>query len=244
MSDKGSSGSPHIQILISCYNEGDRLVSVVEGVARDLKDVEFTHGTWVLDDGSTEWSNRLDDRLKSIGNVSVIHFTPNRGKGGVLNAIFPNMRADAIVVIDADNEYATSDIPAVVEPLIHNKADWVLGSRYGFDRKRPRQYLITYLANRFFNRLFNILSGLDLQDLLSGLFAFRSKMVRGITLDCKRFAFTPELMWKIYRIKKPRIMEVPISYRFRTYAEGKGIKWWEFFTVTWAIVYYRFKRIR
>ena len=232
-----------LQILITVYNEGHKLEQVVSGIIRELADMDFQYHITILNDGSTDWSQAREDRLKAMENVGVKNFTSNRGKGAVLNAIFPELEGGITVVIDADNEYAPSDIRPVIAPLIRNEADWVLGSRYGFKRKRPKQYAMTYLANMFLNGLFNILSGLNLHDLLSGLFAFKSEMIKGVSLRQKRFAFTPELMWKVQRKKQPRWTEVPISYRFRTYKEGKKNEWWEVFTVTWAIIFYRFKRL-
>ena len=230
-----------LQVLITVYNEGKTLEKVVTGVVRELDKTRFMYDIVILNDGSTDWTQARENRLRAMRGVQVISFDHNRGKGAVLNEVLPRLNGEITVVIDADDEYAPKDIKPVLDPLIRDEADWVLGSRYGFGRKRPRQYLSTYLSNLFFNRLFNFLSGLKLQDLLTGLFAFRSQTVKGITLKQKRFAFTPELLWKAYRRKNPRWAEVPISYRFRGYGAGKKIEWWEFFTVTWAIFLYGFR---
>jgi len=232
-----------LEILITVYNEGNRLEAVVAGIQRELSTKNLEYCITILNDGSTDWSMEREKRLTSGHFVKVIHFDANRGKGAVLNAVLSRLKGTVTVVIDADYEYDPSDIESVVKPLFQNKADWVLGSRYGFGRRRPKQYFLTFMANRFFNALFNLLSGLNLNDLLSGLFAFRTEMVQGIALEQQRFSFTPEMTWKVERSHHPRWLEVPISYRFRTYSEGKKIAWWEFFTVTWAILWYRFERI-
>lgn len=228
-----------IQVIIPVYNEGQRIQLVVAGIEAELADAKFDYSILVLNDGSTDWTHDIEQELSAHTAVKIRHYGENRGKGAVLNDVFADLSADYTVVIDADNEYASSDIKAVLEPLIKGSADYSMGSRYGFGRSRPPQYFLTYMANRFFNILFNYLSGLKLNDLLTGLYAFRTEMVTDVNLQEQRFAFVPELAWRVHNSKRPRWKEVPISYAFRKYSDGKKIQWWEFFTVTGAIFKYR-----
>lgn len=228
-----------VEIIIPVYNEGNKTLSVVEGIDQKLKDLGFRYGIMVLNDGSTDWSSEIENKLLAVKNVTIKDFAENRGKGAVLNNIFSQLDSDFTVIIDADNEYAPANIQDVLRPLFEGEAEWVLGSRYGFGRARPEQYLITYLANRFFNILFNKLSGLRFNDLLTGLYAFKTELVRNVVLHEERFAFVPELTWRVHNAKQPVWKEVPIDYNFRPYSDGKKIQWWEFFTVTKAIVCYR-----
>jgi hypothetical protein len=89
---------------------------------------------------------------------------------------------------------------------------------------------------------FFALSGIRFHDILSGLYAFRTDLVDGLELREKRFSYTPELIWKLARKPDLRFREVPISYRFRTYAEGKKIQWWETASILRAILRYRGSR--
>ena len=184
----------------------------------------------------------LESRLAALGPVELRSFQPNQGKGAMLDRAFPTLETEFTVVIDADAEYRAADIPGLLAPMIEGRADWVLGSRYGFGRRRPTQYFATYLVNRLVNLYFLMLSGIRLQDLLTGLYAFRSELVRDLRLRERRFSYTAELIWKVLRSSSPRLQEVPIAYRFRSYAEGKKIRWWETGTILLAILRYRFTR--
>ena len=231
-----------VTVVIPVFNEADSIERVVEDVMAELDESGASFDLLILNDGSTDWTAELERRLTVHRAVRLRSFTENQGKGAVLNRAFPMLRSRWAVVIDADGEYLASDIPRVLSPLRAGQADWVSGSRYGFGRPRPRQYLSTYLINRLINRWFLLLSAVRFRDVLSGLYAFRSDLVEGVTLREKRFSYTAELLSRLARTPGIRFVEVPIDYRFRTYAEGKKIRWWETATILWAMVRYRWGR--
>lgn len=228
-------------VVVPVYNEADKIEEVVEEIVREMARTDTPSRVLILNDGSTDWSPALERRLAANGTVESMSFHPNEGKGAMLDRAFPMLDTEFAIVIDADGEYRAHDIHALLEPLVSGRADWVLGSRYGFGRRRPSQYFATYLVNRLVNLYFFALSGIRLRDLLTGLYAFRSDMVRDVRLREKRFSYTAELIWKVLR-GGPRLAEVPIDYRFRSYAEGKKIRWWETGTILLAILRYRFAR--
>ena len=226
-------------IVIPVFNEGDRLQTVVDRCRRAMETLPLSAQICVLNDGSTDWSEHRERLLQQHGDVHVMHRTQNGGKGAVLADLFPHLQSRYVVVIDADGEYAPEEIERLLLPLHRGEADWVMGSRFGFDRPRPRQYRSTYLANRFFSRWFQWLSGVSLRDPLTGLYAFRTETIESLELRESRFAYTAELLWHAQRVARARWHEVPISYNFRTYAEGKKIRWWEGWTLTRAFWRYR-----
>jgi glycosyltransferase involved in cell wall biosynthesis len=231
-----------VTVVIPVYNEAASIETVVRDVIDRLAEAPAPFEVLILNDGSTDWTAELERRLTRQPRVRLRSFHPNRGKGAVLNRAFPTLRSELAVVIDADGEYLASDIPAVLAPLLRGEADWVSGSRYGFGRPRPRQYRLTWLVNRVINRWFLLVTGVRFRDVLSGLYAFRTELVEDIELREKRFSYTAELLCKLARTPGMRFREVPIDYRFRTYAEGKKIRWWETATILWAMLRYRVAR--
>lgn len=220
------------------YNE-----NAVADVVRQVLDACGRSGmdfsVMLCDDGSNERTRVVEQAISSLEHVQIRFSHPNRGKGAILNEAFPLVDTEWCVVVDADREYLPADIIRLLEPLAHDKADWTMGSRYGFGRPRPPQYLLAYLVNRLVTVLFSRLSGVGMQDVLTGLYAFKTECVRGVVLKERRFAYTPELLWKVMALGKPRFLDVPVSYGFRTYGEGKTIRWWETFTILWATFRYR-----
>ncbi len=240
---------PGVTVVVPVYDEERTLEVVVESTLAELERLALPHEVLILDDGSTDGSPAAAASLaaRAPERVRAVAFPENRGKGALLDDAFRRIETELAVVVDADGEYAASDLPAVLEPLVAGRADWVLGSRYGFGRPRPAQYRATWAVNRAVNTWFAALSGVRLNDLLTGLYAFRTALVRDLRLVERRFAYTPELMWKVLRSGPllrsgpPRIVEVPVSYRFRDYAAGKKIRWWETGTILAATVRYKFR---
>ena len=234
---------PGVTVVVPVYDEAETLERVVGDVLHELARVPLPHDVLILDDGSTDRSPAIAGALaaRSPDRVRVVAFPHNRGKGALLDAAFRLLDREIAVVLDADGEYAAADLAPLVAPLLGGRADWVLGSRYGFGRPRPRQYLATYAVNRVVNAWFAVLSGVRVHDLLTGLYAFRTEVVRDVRLVERRFAYTPELVWKVLRRAAVRIVEVPVSYRFRGYAAGKKIRWWETGTILAATLRYKFR---
>ncbi len=232
-----------VTVLMPVYNEAPRIGALLASVLETMPVLGNPWRVFIINDGSTDWSPALESSLTAHDHVAVRTMTPNRGKGAVLNDLFGEIDSALTVVIDGDGEYAPCDIPAILRPLLENEADWVLGSRFGFGRERPPQYMTTYLVNRIINLAFRLMSGLRFQDVLSGLYAYRSELARSVHLDNRRFSFTPELIWRVQRMHRPRWKEVPVSYHFRTYREGKKIRWWETFTILCSICKYKYKKL-
>ena len=228
-----------VTVVVPVYDEAATLEAVVDRCLNATAALDLSSRVLLLDDGSVDWSDELETRLGGRDRVDLYRFHPNAGKGAVLNRAFPALRSTYTVVIDADGEYAPEEIDRLLLPLHAGTADWVMGSRYGFARSRPRQYLATFWVNRAINRWFRLLSGLRFQDLLTGLYAFRTSCVEQIDLEERRFSYTAELMWRVLRRGDVRWCEVPVSYRFRSYGEGKKIRWWETLTILRAIWRYR-----
>ncbi len=68
---------------------------------------------------------------------------------------------------------------------------------------------------------------------------FKADVLKGVNLKCKKFEFCPEVTAKILK-KGYKILEVPISYKPRTFEEGKKINWMDGLEAVWTLIKYRF----
>lgn len=218
-----------LTILITVYNEANYIQNVIEEINEIMKKTEYNYQIVIINDGSTDWSQTLEDNIKKNKNVILYNLTNNVGKGGAYDSIFSKINTEYTIAIDADLEYPAYEIPRIAKALINDEADHVIGSRYGFGRQRPEQYFITYLTNVILNTIFYISSGIKFHDFLSGLFGCKTIFIHNIKLKEKRFGYVPEFYWKLIH-QKVKFLEIPIDYRFRSYKQGKKIKWYEFFT--------------
>jgi hypothetical protein len=98
-------------------------------------------------------------------------------------------------------------------------------------------------GNRFLTLLSNMFTNLNLTDMEMGYKSFKASVIKSIQIEEDRFGFEPEITAKLARMGC-RVYEVGISYRGRTYAEGKKINWRDGVRAIYAIVKYYLKRPR
>ncbi|HSM13250.1 MAG TPA: glycosyltransferase family 2 protein, partial [Thermoanaerobaculia bacterium] len=168
--------------------------------------------------------------------IRLIEQPENRGKGAALRRGFQEARGEIVLIQDADLEYDPREYPTLLGPILEGEADVVYGSRF---LGGPHRVLFYWhaLGNSFLTTLSNIFSNLNLTDMETCYKVFRRSLLDGLPLRSDRFGIEPELTAKFAR-RRARIFEVPISYRGRTYAEGKKIHWKDGFAALWAIVRY------
>lgn len=208
-----------VSVVMPCYNERPTIVASVKRVL----DAPFAKEVVVVDDGSTDGTRDvLANEVEKLPNVRVFYQPKNRGKGAALHRGFAEATGDIIIVQDADLEYDPRDIPSVVRPIIEGDADVVYGSRFLGGPHRVLYYWHS-VGNALLTTVSNMISDLNLTDMETCYKAFRAEVLKGIRLREERFGFEPEVTVKLSRQKGIRIYEVPISYRGRTYEEGKKI---------------------
>ena len=225
---------PLLSVVIPCYNEEATIRRVVERVWTVPVPLEIV----VVDDGSTDGTLGALAGLEREG-LRVIRLPENRGKGAALAAGFAASRGDVLVVQDADLEYDPDDLLDLLAPIRRGLADVVYGSRFGGRPQRVHMFWHK-VGNRCLTFLTNLLFNTTLTDMETGYKMFRREVIAGITLRSRRFDVEPELTAKIFKTKRWRVYEVPISYYGRSYEEGKKITWRDGLVAMWTLIRYRF----
>ena len=164
----------------------------------------------------------------------------NMGKGAALRAGFAAATGDIVVVQDADLEYDPQDLPRVVQPIVDGIADVTFGSRF---IGTPRRALFFWhqMLNNALTLVSNMFNDLNITDMETCYKAFRSDIIKAITVEENRFGIEPELTAKVAKMRL-RIYEVPVSYHGRTYDEGKKIGWKDGVRALYCIVKYGVRR--
>jgi dolichol-phosphate mannosyltransferase len=226
-----------VSILIPVYNEFPTFSQVVERVSQAPLPDGCSKEIIVIDDGSTDGTTRLLRQQESTGLVIGHHRTVNTGKGAAIRVGISLASGDIILIQDGDLEYDPGDYKRILEPIVRGDADVVYGSRFlggaiGMARKNR-------IANRILTATANVLYGARLTDEATAYKAFRTSVLREISLECQRFEFCPEVTAKVRRLGY-RIREEPIRYNPRGIADGKKIRARDGFEALWTLVKYRF----
>jgi dolichol-phosphate mannosyltransferase len=226
-----------LSLVIPCYNEERTLESCIEKVLA-IADDSLALELVIVDDCSKDKSLAVARNLADrIPGIVVLHHEKNQGKGAALRTGIAHATGDFVAIQDADLEYDPMDLRRLLEPLRSGDADVVLGSRFLSGGYHRVLYFWHSMGNRFLTLLSNMLTDLNLTDMETCYKVFRREVIQGITIEENRFGFEPEVVAKIAH-QRLRIYEMGISYRGRTYAEGKKIGVKDGFRALYCILKY------
>jgi len=208
-----------LSVVVPCFNEEATIATTLKRVL----DSPYTAEVVVVDDGSTD---RSTDVVESLADdrIRLLRQPRNQGKGAALRRGFAEAQHPFVIVQDADLEYDPADYGVLLQPLLDGDADVVFGSRFAGGGAHRVLYFWHSMGNRFLTLVSNACTNLNLTDMETGYKVFRREVVQSFELREDRFGIEPELTAKA-AAGKWRIFEVGISYKGRTYAEGKKIGW-------------------
>lgn len=203
-----------ITVIIPALNEAENLDHILPRVPEKI--LGHPLGVLIVDDGST-------DTTRDIANkhgYPVVSAPFNRGGGAALRLgydIAMTGGAKIIVTMDADGQQCPEEIEQLVEPILKNKMDIVIGSRVL--GRHEQVSVVRTVGVYFFNFVINLLTGLRITDCSSGFRAFRVESLKKILLVQDQF-HTAELIIDAAR-KGARIGEVPATHLRRYSGESK-----------------------
>ncbi len=231
-----------LSVLIPARNERATLREVVERAASQRIDGIDEIEIVVVDDGSTDGTSEIVDRLSDeMPLLRAIHHERGRGKGAAVRRAIDAATGDIGIVQDADLEYDPAYYPIILAPLVSGEADAVYGSRLLRKGGRDGLTSLQRFANRFLTKISNAFTGLTITDMETCFKAFRLEGVKAMKIQSRGFDIEPEITAKLAEAGA-RVVEVAIGYKGRTRAEGKKIGWRDGLAALRAIVKYRPRR--
>ncbi len=204
-----------ISVVIPAFNEELTIGNVIERLTAVMQKTGFKYEIIVVDDCSTDKSLEIS---KNHG-VKVFSLKKHMGKGYALRAGFAKAKGDIVTTIDSDGSHRPEELPRLLTPILQNKADLVIGSRY-LSQKPVATKKLNAAGVRLFNFLIKILTRAGVSDSQSGYRVMKSVVLRNMRLKSSEYEIESEMLVKTAR-QGFRVVEVPISFEQRTYGTSR-----------------------
>ncbi|NCN07270.1 glycosyltransferase family 2 protein [Candidatus Falkowbacteria bacterium] len=199
-------------VLIPAYNEDKKIGDVVSDVKSKGIDV------LVVDDGSMDQTSSISLKKGAI----VLKHKINRGQGAAIATGIEYAKRnhyEVVVFFDADGQMKSEEIRKLIDPVIKNESEVVLGSRFlGLAKNIPISKLLVLKLAILFTRL---TTGLKLTDTHNGFQAWSMLALDKINLTQDRQAYASELLQEISE-NNIKYKEVPVTIEYTDYSKQKG----------------------
>jgi glycosyltransferase involved in cell wall biosynthesis len=218
--DDALSERTELAVLIPCFNEEAAIASVISGFKAMLPTAEV----YVFDNNST------DQTAQAASTAGArVRKEPLQGKGNVVRRMFADIEADIYVMVDGDVTYDPQYVRAMIDLLLAQSLDMVVGARITSDQDAYRP------GHRFGNRLLtktvSHLFGNRFSDMLSGFRVFSRRFVKSFPAMSMGFETETELTIHALELRLP-VGEVQTPYaarpagsasKLQTYSDGLRI---------------------
>ncbi|NOT57706.1 MAG: glycosyltransferase family 2 protein [Deltaproteobacteria bacterium] len=203
----------YLSLVVPVYNEVENLTPLYERVREVLDPTGWTYELILVDDGSTDGSDRvLADLHAKDTRVKVLRFRRNFGQTAALAAGFDYAHGDIVVSLDGDMQNDPVDIPKLVAKL-NEGYDLVNGWR--LDRQDP--FLNRRLPSQIANWVIGLTTQVKIHDYGCTLKVFRREVVKNLKLYGEMHRFIPALVGDV----GARITEMPVTHHPRKHGTSK-----------------------
>ena len=219
----GGKINAQISIIIPTYNESQNIISILKSIGSNLPKNLHTEAI-VVDDNSPDGTGKLvEDYLKNIKKmadytIEIIHRKAKDGLGSAILKGIQHAGGDTIVVMDCDFSHPPQIIPKLIESIKKYQYDIVVASRYIKGGKIQGWSLKRKIMSKFATLIAKKGLGIDTKDPMSGFFAFKRNIIKGLNIDAIGYKFLLEILVKT---KDVNIKEIPYTFQDRELGSSK-----------------------
>lgn len=195
-----------IAVIIPCYNEELTIAKVINDFKGELPGADI----YVYDNNSKDNTGKI-----ARDHGAIVVKESRQGKGNVVRAMFRDIDADIYIMVDGDDTYPAEAVMELIQPIINNEADMVIGDRLSngtYEKENKRAF--HNLGNNLVQGLIGLLFKNEIKDIMTGYRAFNRFFVKTMPVMSEGFQIETEM--SIHALdKKFRLKEIPIAYRDR-----------------------------
>jgi glycosyltransferase involved in cell wall biosynthesis len=203
-----------LSIIIPVFNEELTVGNVIDRTKASLQQIGLPYEIIVIDDHSHDRSRQVVREHDS----KLYTFKKHMGKGYGLRAGFAKAKGDIIVTIDSDGSHRPEELARVINPVLKDRADLVIGSRY-LNQKDVAARKLNAFGVKIFNSLIQLLTGTAITDSQSGYRAMKREVLANQKLKSGGYEIESEMLVKTAK-DGFKVAEVPISFEQRTYGRS------------------------
>jgi glycosyltransferase involved in cell wall biosynthesis len=206
-----------VVVVMPAYNAARTLEATYRSLAMDVVDEVI-----LVDDVSHDETVGIAERL----GLKVVVHVQNRGYGGNQKTCYLEALrsgADVVVMVHPDNQYDSTLVPQMIQPLLDDRADIVLGSRFLSGTALSGGMPVwKFVANRFLTGVENLVFGLRLSEYHTGFRAYSRRLLETLPflLNSDNFVFDQEIMAQAVCFGF-RVGEIPVPTRY--FAEASSV---------------------
>ncbi|MFP3317109.1 MAG: glycosyltransferase family 2 protein [Candidatus Nanopusillus sp.] len=198
-----------INVIIPTLNEEDGIGPTIDDILNYVEKDDI-----IVVDG-----NSIDNTRNEVEKRGVFVFTQSqKGKANAIKEALMHVKKDYILIIDGDYTYPAKYLIDMHKLIKNDEYDEVIGVR-----NRKNQNIIYRFGNWFLTKFFDILFGVHLRDVLSGMYLVKRKALEGAIFEMKGFSVESEIAAHMSSVGN-KIGEVDIEYRERKGRKKLGIR--------------------
>ncbi|MDH3191109.1 MAG: glycosyltransferase family 2 protein [Nitrosopumilus sp.] len=212
-----------ISIIIPTYNESENIIKILRTIGEILPKNVPTQAI-VVDDNSPDGTGKLvEDYLKNVKKmahytIEIIHRKAKDGLGSAILKGIQQAKGDTIVVMDSDFSHPPQIILKLIESIKKYQYDIAVASRYIKGGKIQGWSVKRKFMSKFATLIAKKGLGIDTKDPMSGFFAFKRNIIKGLNIDAIGYKILLEILVKT---KNVNIKEIPYTFQDRELGSSK-----------------------
>ena len=205
-----------ILVAVIAFNEEKNIPIVLN----DLKQHNFGFDVVVIDNGSPDNTALVSQQL---GAPTIVHSVNSGSSAGTLMSYFLyayRYDYDIVCQFDGDGQHLAEELPKIVNPVLENQADYVIGSRF-LEREGFQSTPIRRMGIRLFSSIDSMILGMPITDVTSGFRAYGKRIIEFFGHLYKHEVYDTSQLLLLSHFAGARVLEVPVKMRERIYGTSE-----------------------